>query len=107
MTFILVSGKTSVYPVQDKDIIRLQANGSYCIVFCKKGEQHVCSKNLKSVLGTLPPALFVRVHQSHAVRISEIKFWEKGRGGSLTLKDGSVIPVSYRMKKQFTDKLKK
>lgn len=48
---------------------------------------------------------FFRVHNSHLINLSFIKSFHKGKGGTITLKDGNQIEVSIRRKEQFLKRI--
>lgn len=79
-------------------IIRVQAAANYCIIELKNNERIVVSKPLKHFDGILSSHNFIRVHQSHLVNGKEIRSYRKGKGGSLILKDESIIPISKNYK---------
>jgi hypothetical protein len=37
----------------------------------------------------LPETLFFRIHHSHIINLNKIKSYQKGRGGYVTMEDGS------------------
>ena len=48
---------------------------------------------------------FFRVHHSHLVNLKDILRYQKGKGGTLTMSDGSEIAVSTRKKEEFLKRL--
>ena len=82
------------------DIIRLEANGAYTQFFTKN-KNFVVSRHLlyyENILGSS----FIRVHQSHLVRLDQIK---NVNGKELFLNNGEVIPISTRKKQLVIKKL--
>jgi hypothetical protein len=79
------------------DIDWLQAQGNY-VGLHVNGHDYLLRATLTDFLGQLDPALFVRVHRSHAVNVSRVKEIEPLDGGDarLHMHDGSTVPCSRR-----------
>jgi len=88
------------------DIIRCEGQKNYTTFFLKSGKRIVVSKTLKEYELLLSEHDFLRVYQSHLVHLSSITKYTKGRGGSLTMSDGSIIPVSREKKEELLSRLK-
>ncbi len=83
------------------EIIRIEASGAYTIIFSIKREKVVSSKNIKEYELQLPVDNFYRVHNSHIINIKRLLKYDKGRGGVLTMEDGSVVELATRRKAGF------
>jgi two-component system LytT family response regulator len=83
------------------EIIRIEASGAYTIIYSVKRENVVSSKNIKEYELQLPVDNFYRVHNSHIINIKRLLKYDKGRGGFLTMEDGSVVELSTRRKAGF------
>ena len=79
------------------DIECLQAQGNY-VGLRVNGHDYLLRATLTEFLEQLDPARFVRVHRSHAVNLDQVAQIEPLDSGDarLTLRDGSVVPVSRR-----------
>lgn len=84
-----------------KDIMRLEADGSYTHFFFRNGKKLLVSKKIKEYEELLAPYRFYRVHHSHMVNLEEIEKYVRGEGGYVVLTDGSVVYVSKRKKEDF------
>lgn len=83
------------------NIIRIEANGSYCNVFLNDNNSIMVSKSMKEFQDILEPDTFFRSHNSHIININHVKrFWFKD-GGYLELDDNSNVPISRRKKDEF------
>jgi len=83
------------------DIIRIEANGSYCKVFLSSDNSIMVSKSMKEFQDLLDPESFFRSHNSHIININHVKrFWFRD-GGYLELDNGSHVPISRRKKEDF------
>lgn len=84
--------------VTPEEIIRCQADVNYTHIFLRDGRKLTVAKTLKEYELILLDHGFFRVHNSHLVNLREVKFYNKGKGGFLILKDGSEIEVASRRK---------
>ena len=82
------------------EILRCQADINYTHIFLKNGRKITVSKTLKEFEIQLLPHGFFRVHNSHLINLAEVKFYQKGKGGSLILSDGSEVEVASRRKEE-------
>lgn len=84
--------------VKLNEIIRIQADGNFSLVYLQNGEKKmVCRflKHFEDILGTP----FLRVHRSHIINLNFVKSYTKGNGGFLTMQDDMEIEVSNSYKK--------
>lgn len=100
-------------PVQDgyvfvnlNEIMWLKARGGYTFVNMQTGKQLTVSRTLKEFEDMLPEDQFSRVHQSFIINHNFIKRYNRGRGGSIEMDDGTYIEVSMRKKDEFLAKFK-
>lgn len=80
------------------DIIRLEADRSYCTVFLVSDKKILVSKPMGELEKRLPRDQFIKVHLSHIVNEKWIKRFVKEEGGYILMKDKSRVPVSRRRK---------
>ena len=90
-----------------EDIIRLEAKGSYTIIYLANKEQVMATRNIKEYEDLLPEVIFCRVHNSHIINLQNIQKYNKGRGGYVTMEDGSSIEVASRRREEFLRRLLK
>jgi two-component system LytT family response regulator len=83
------------------DIVRCEAMGSYTKIYIRDSKNVLVSKPLKDYESLLPEEIFFRIHNSHLINLNYIKKYNRGRGGSIELEDGSVIEVATRRKEEF------
>ena len=98
---IVLKDADSVYLVSVKDIIRCQSDNNYTIFFLQDGRKIMVSRTLKDYERLFDDQLFFRSHQSHLINIQFFDRYDKREGGSIHMKDGSVIPLSSRKKEDF------
>lgn len=105
MKYDHINSSTLAIPTSDgaefidvKDIMHLQADVNYCILYFANEHKIVVSKPLKHFDNILSNQQFIRIHQSHLVNVSFIKSYRKGAAGSIILKNGTVLPISRTQK---------
>ncbi len=91
--------------IQVDDIIRCESNINYTTLFLKDKQKLLVAKTLKEFEEMLGDYNFYRIHNSHLINLAYIKTYNKGKGGSVTMEDGSEIEVSTRRKDDFLKKL--
>lgn len=57
-----------------KDILWIEANGSYCHVHTANGKKITLSYPLNHIQKALPESTFIRIHRSYLVNIDHIKY---------------------------------
>lgn len=83
------------------DIIRCKSDVNYTHIYLKDGQKMMVSKTLKEFDDMLAEFNFFRVHNSHLINLNYIRQYNKGKGGYVTMTDGSEIEVSTRRKEDF------
>ncbi len=87
------------------DIVRCNSDINYTTIYLKNKQKLVVAKTLKEFESMLSPYSFFRIHNSHLVNLAYIKSYNKGKGGSVLLTDGTELEVSSRRKDEFLKKL--
>jgi two-component system LytT family response regulator len=82
-------------------IVRIEADSNYCQFYLIDKSSVVVSRSMNYFENILSELNFFRVHNTHLVNLSYVTKYQKGRGGLLTLSDGSQISVSASRKKDF------
>jgi two-component system LytT family response regulator len=91
--------------VQVSDIIRCQSDINYTAFYMKDKQKLIVAKTLKEYEELLTDYNFFRVHNSHLINLAYVKSYHKGKGGSVTMIDGSEIEISTRRKDDFLKKI--
>ena len=102
---ICVPVLTGLIFVNVEDIVRCESNVNYTTLFMKDKQKILVAKTLKEFEELLGDYNFFRVHNSHLINLDYIKSYNKGKGGSVSMTDGSEIEVSTRRKEEFLKKL--
>ena len=90
----------SIEFIRVNEILRCQAEGTYCKLIIKGGKAHMASKIIKEFEYLFSHHGFLRVHQSHLVNISEIKKFIKS-DTVVVMNDETHIGVSKSRKESF------
>ena len=98
---ITIYNKDRYLILKKKEIVRLEADGSYTTIFLKNGKKLMASKRVGYFESHLESPPFVRCHNSHLVNINFIISIDNGRSGFIRLEDNSEIPVSHFYKPKF------
>jgi two-component system, LytTR family, response regulator len=89
------------------DIRRLEAKGAYTTFYLTNGEQVIATGVIKEYEDLLPEVMFYRIHNSHIINLNKIKKYHRGRGGYVTMEDGTLLEVASRRREDFVQKLVK
>ncbi len=90
--------KTSdqIHVLNTADIIRMEADGSYCTFFVSDGRKVLISKPLVEYEESLADQGFYRIHKSHIINIKHLKYLDKAEGGYVVMSDQARVPVASR-----------
>jgi two-component system LytT family response regulator len=89
--------------VKSDEIVRIEAKGSYTILYLSDGKKITSTKNLKDFEGILPEGIFLRVHHSWIINMKYLRKYYRGKSSYMELEDGSTVAVSIRKKGKFLD----
>ena len=90
--------------VRHKDIVHLEAEGSYTTLHLGTGKRITMSKNLKKVEEMLDNEMFFRTHNSHLVQLDRIVACNY-RENCVTLDNGNEVPMAVRKREALKRKL--
>ena len=82
------------------EIIRVEADRSYCFFYLTGHRKYLVSRCLNDYHLLLENKSFFRVHNSHLINMKQVKSYVRRDGGYVEMSDTSQIPVS-RTKKDF------
>lgn len=97
---LAVPVKDGVAFVHPKDIIRLQADGSYTHIFTA-GTKYTASRNIKEYEDILHELRFFRAHNSHLINLEHVRHFSRVDGYFAIMSDGSSVEVARRKKDLF------
>lgn len=103
---IMLNSQNEILFVDLIDVIRVEANGNYCIFHLKNGVNHLVTKTIGEYEGQLQASGFFRIHKTHLVNMSHIKRFDKV-DMLVEMNDGSQIELASRRKIEFIDLVQK
>jgi DNA-binding LytR/AlgR family response regulator len=83
----------------------VEASGNYTVFYVNNQKQVMASNTMAEFEDKLNADRFIRVHKSHIVNLRFVVKYTRGDGGTLSLEDGSEIPVSRSRKEELLKKL--
>lgn len=98
--------KDGIIFLRQKEIIRLEASGSYTLFFIEGGDKHLVSKSLKEYEAQLDAHLFFRCHHSHLINLSKVVRFINHQGLFARMSDGSQVDIARKNKETFLERLK-
>jgi len=90
-----------------KDIVHCSANDNFTDFHLAGKHKKMICRTLKFYEDLLGESGFMRVHKSHLVNLDHIVKYTRGKGGQVTMADGSVIDVSPNKKDELLVKFEK
>lgn len=102
---LIINRQDKAVFVELKEIVRLEANGSYTDIFLDNGSKLSSTKNIMYYETKLKRP-FYKVHRSHLVNLNKIKELQKNDGdGIIIMQDNSKINISRSKKNEFLKEL--
>ncbi len=102
-----ISVKDGIIFIKQRDIIRLEASGSYTTFYLEQGVKHMASKSLKEYEMQLDQKVFYRCHNSHIINLNKVVKFVNSDGFFAQMSDGSLADISRKNKDAFLELLKK
>lgn len=93
--------------VNIQDIVHCQANDNFTDFHMADKQKKMICRTLKFYEELLGESGFLRVHKSHLINLDHIVKYTRGKGGQVTMADGSVIDVSPNKKDELMVKFEK
>ena len=87
------------------EIVRCHSDVNYTTIYKSDKQKIVVAKTLKEFEELLAEQDFFRIHNSDLINLAFIKSYNKGKGGSVVLQDGTELEVSTRRKEEFLKKM--
>ena len=87
------------------EIVRCHSDINYTTIYKSDKQKILVAKTLKEFEELLTEHHFFRIHNSELINLAYIKSYNKGKGGSVILNDGTELEVSTRRKEEFLKKM--
>jgi len=94
-SYLSVNTSEGMFLLRQEEITRCEADGNYCIIHYSNKQKLLCSKTLKCIENHLPASVYFRVHQSHLVRITEIRLIQSDQ---VVLMNDVKLPLSRQQR---------
>lgn len=104
-TILLKTKRGSRYENID-NILYITFDDPYSCLFLADGSNTFVQTTLKNIETIFPPNRLMRIHRKHLVNLNKVESWSKGKGGTVTLEDGTILEISYRAKTSFLQYIK-
>lgn len=85
-----------IHIINTSDILHIESDRNYSTLYLEQSRKLVVSRSIKEFEDALYEKGFHRIHKSHIININKVSFFNRPEGGSVVLKDGSIVPVSSR-----------
>jgi two-component system LytT family response regulator len=92
--------------LKQQNIIRMEASGSYTLIYLKDGGKHTASKNLKYFETVLDPTIFFRCHLSHIINLTEVVKLINSDGYYALMSDQAKPEIGKKQKEILLERLK-
>ncbi|MCE6991769.1 LytTR family DNA-binding domain-containing protein [Dyadobacter sp. CY323] len=96
---LAVASSEGIFFFMTNEIIHLEADRNYTLIYHKGGKPFVASKTLKHFEELLVPFHFIRTHKSHLVNLEHMERFTANQD-CIILSDGSKIDVSRRKREE-------
>lgn len=93
---IVLKDSEKVYLIGVGEIVRCESDDNYTRFYLTEDRKVMVSTTLKEYETLLASQDFFRCHQSHLINLNYFDHFDKREGGSVHMKDGSILPVSVR-----------
>lgn len=90
-----------IHFISISDIIRVEASGSYCEVFCCGNSSLLINKSISEVEKIFNADVFYRTHRSHIINLHNISRYDNSSRAVVVMSDGKEIPISRQKKEKF------
>ncbi len=94
-----------IHIIQLSEIVRLEALSNYTKFFLSDGKQLLVSKTMGEYDEMLLKNNFFRIHRSHMINLRYLRTFHKNESGTVELRDGTILEVSDRKKKELLQRL--
>lgn len=91
--------------IEVEDIIRVEAERSYCNFYLRGRKKIMVSKPLSEYENLLEECNFFRTHKSYMINLSHLEKYVKGKGGYVIMNDDSHVDVSVRRKEALLQRI--
>ena len=100
---LILNTSNHIHLINTEDIVRIEADASYSTFYTVDDRKIIVSRAIKEYEEQLVDQRFFRIHKSHLINISKVRYFDKAEGGYVIMEDGSTLPVASRKRDQLLD----
>ncbi len=93
---IIIPTNKGYHVIDKRNIIALSANGGYTHIYFNTNETIFSSNGLKKMEQLLPNTMFFKIHQSHVIKLDQVKMIGFDH---IIMENGMNLPVARRRRK--------
>ena len=98
---LVLKTNEKLYSVNVQDIVNCESDKNYTTFYFINAPKLVVSTTLKDYETLLSPFGFFRAHQSHLINMLYFDHFIKADGGTIVMKNKTMIPLATRKKEEF------
>lgn len=98
---IMLHLREGIFILNPKDIMHVSGEGNYSTFHLSNSRSLVASKHLSFYEELLDSSLFFRIHQSHLVRLDQVKQIDTQNGTFVVMSNDERLPLARRRKEDF------
>ena len=102
---IALKTATNIYIFNISDILYCKSDGNYTEFHCADGQKAIVSKSIGEYEEIFSEYNFLRTHNSFLINLTLVVRFDKNDGGTIVIKNGESIPVSFRKRETLVDAL--
>jgi two-component system LytT family response regulator len=104
---IILSTMEGYYPIKPQSIIYCKADKTYTHFYLHDNKHFLASRHLKEFEDILMPYNFFRIHKSFLINIEQVEKISKPEPSSVIMSNHDELPISFRKKTEFIEKMLK
>ncbi len=94
--FLTVSSLKKIDFIRSEDVMYLESEGKYTVLYLNNGEQMVSTKSLGYYEEVVDPSLFFRIHKSYLVNLKYVTSINKEAGFYCEIANHKPLPIAKR-----------
>lgn len=105
ITKLVINSQRGTEILDIKDILYFKAENTYTEFYTNNG-MFLSSKPMSEYEDMFQDKNFFRIHRSYMVNLYQVKSVDKLEGSQIVLNNGETLPLAYRRKHEFSERLK-
>lgn len=105
ITKLVINSQRGTEILDIKDILYFKADNTYTEFYTTQGKV-LSTKTMSEYEDMFQDKNFFRIHRSYMVNLYQVKSVDKLEGSQIVLNNGETLPLAYRRKQEFSERLK-